>query len=300
MDKKIKVLMVDDEAQFRTTTNRILTRRGFDTIMAESGEQALEQLAENPDVIILDIKMPGMDGHQTLAEIRKTHPDLPVIMLTGHGDLKSARQARGQGAFDYLSKPCDIDVLTGKIKDAVYKKTASHTEVEKSVAGVMVPISEYTTLPEDAKIKDAIFALKKSFYSKMATSMIMETGHRSVLVMNNQNKCSGLVEIIDLMDMIMPAYLSAPKPSLADTIQYSPMFWKGMFTTEIKKKSALPITEVMSAAPYAIDGNASLMEACYMMLQHKVRRLVVMEGGKIAGVIREQDLFFEMEKILTD
>lgn len=300
MDKKIKVLMVDDEAQFRTTTNRILTRRGFDTIMAESGEQALEQLAENPDVIILDIKMPGMDGHQTLAEIRKTHPDLPVIMLTGHGDLKSARQARGQGAFDYLSKPCDIDVLAGKIKDAVYKKTASHADEEKSVAGVMVPISEYTTLPEDAKIKDAIFALKKSFYSKMATSMIMETGHRSVLVMDNQNKCSGLVEIIDLMDMIMPAYLSAPKPSLADTIQYSPMFWKGMFTTEIKKKSALPITQVMSAAPYAIDGNASLMEACYMMLQHKVRRLVVMQGGKIAGVIREQDLFFEMEKILTD
>lgn len=300
MDKKIKVLMVDDEAQFRTTTNKILTRRGFDTIMAESGEQALEKLVENPDVIILDIKMPGMDGHQTLAQIRKTHPDLPVIMLTGHGDLKSARQARGQGAFDYLSKPCDIDVLAGKIKDAVYKKTAPHADGEKSVSGVMVPISEYTTLPENAKIRDAIFALKQSFYSKMATSMIMETGHRSVLVMDNQNKCSGLVEIIDLMDMIMPAYLSAPKPSLADTIQYSPMFWKGMFTTEIKKKSALPITEVMSAAPYAIDGNASLMEACYMMLQHKVRRLVVMQGGKIAGVIREQDLFFEMEKILRD
>lgn len=300
MDKKIKVLMVDDEAQFRTTTNKILTRRGFDTIMAESGEQAIEQLVENPDVIILDIKMPGMDGHQTLTEIRKTHPDLPVIMLTGHGDLKSARQARGQGAFDYLSKPCDIDVLAGKIKDAVYKKTAPHADEEKSVSGVMVPISEYTTLPEDAKIRDAIFALKQSFYSKMATSMIMETGHRSVLVMDHQNKCSGLVEIIDLMDMIMPAYLSAPKPSLADTIQYSPMFWKGMFTTEIKKKSALPITEVMSAAPYAIDGNASLMEACYMMLQNKVRRLVVMQGGKIAGVIREQDLFFEMEKILRD
>lgn len=300
MDKKIKVLMVDDEAQFRTTTNKILTRRGFDTIMAESGEQAIEQLVENPDVIILDIKMPGMDGHQTLTEIRKTHPDLPVIMLTGHGDLKSARQARGQGAFDYLSKPCDIDVLAGKIKDAVYKKTAPHADEEKSVSGVMVPISEYTTLPEDAKIRDAIFALKQSFYSKMATSMIMETGHRSVLVMDHQNKCSGLVEIIDLMDMIMPAYLSAPKPSLADTIQYSPMFWKGMFTTEIKKKSALPISEVMSAAPYAIDGNASLMEACYMMLQNKVRRLVVMQGGKIAGVIREQDLFFEMEKILRD
>src|SRR6056297_1478203 len=98
MTDKIKVLMVDDEAQFRATTNKILTRRGFDTIMAESGEQALEKLAENPAVIILDIKMPRMDGHETLTKIRKTHPDLPVIMLTGHGDLKSARQAREEGA----------------------------------------------------------------------------------------------------------------------------------------------------------------------------------------------------------
>ncbi len=297
-DKKIKVLMVDDEAQFRATTNKILTRRGFDTLMAESGEQALELLSRQPDVIILDIKMPGMDGHETLAEIRKTHPDLPVIMLTGHGDLRSARQAREEGAFDYLSKPCDIDVLAGKIRDAVSKGIPPEQETEKTVSGVMIPISEYTTLSGDAKIKDAICELKQSFYSKMATAMIMETGHRSVLVLDNSGKVCGLVEIVNLMDMIMPSYLSAPKPSLADTIQYSPMFWKGMFTTEIKKKASLSIKEIMSPAPYAIDGNASLMEACYMMLQHKVRRLVVMKNGDVAGVIREQDLFFEMEKIL--
>ena len=300
MDKKIKVLMVDDEAQFRATTNKILTRRGFDTIMAESGEQALKKLTENPDVIILDIKMPGMDGHETLTQIRKTHPDLPVIMLTGHGDLKSARQAREEGAFDYLSKPCDIDVLAGKIRDAVSLGRAQEQEEEKTVSGVMIPISEYTTLRGEAKIKEAIRELKKSFYSKMATSIIMETGHRSVLVLDNQGKVTGLVEIVDLMDMIMPAYLSAPKPSLADTIQYSPMFWKGMFTSEIKKKADLPISEIMAPAPYAIDGKASLMEACYMMLNHKTRRLVVMDGGRLAGVIREQDLFFEMEKILRE
>jgi len=298
MDKKIKVLMVDDEAQFRATTNKILTRRGFDTIMAESGEAAIAELSKNPDVIILDIKMPGMDGHQTLLEIRKVKPDIPVIMLTGHGDLRSARQAYSEGAYDYLAKPCDIDVLAGKIKDAYHKKRIPEQAEEKTVAGIMIPISEYTTLNGDQKIRDAIFELKKSFSSKLATANIMETGHRSVLVLDNREKVCGVLEIVDLMDMIMPSYLSAPKPSLADTIQYSPMFWKGMFSSEIKKKSALPIRDVMSPAPFAIDGKASLMEACYMMLKNKVRRLVVMMGGEVAGVIREQDLFFEMEKVL--
>ena len=71
MEKKIKVLMVDDEAQFRATTQKILNRKGFDTIIAASGEEALGKLDADPDVVILDIKMPGIDGHQALQEIKK-------------------------------------------------------------------------------------------------------------------------------------------------------------------------------------------------------------------------------------
>ena len=118
MNEKIKVLMVDDEAQFRSTTKKILTRRGFETILAENGEEAIKKLRENPDVVILDVKMPGMDGHETLNEIKKLHPQLPVIMLTGHGSMPSAQEALISGAFDYLSKPCDIDLLANKITDA--------------------------------------------------------------------------------------------------------------------------------------------------------------------------------------
>jgi CheY-like chemotaxis protein len=92
MSRKIKILMVDDEAQFRTTTERILSRRGFETVLAANGQEAIEKLDGNPDVVVLDIKMPGMDGHQTLAEMKKRLPDLPVIMLTGHAALPSARR----------------------------------------------------------------------------------------------------------------------------------------------------------------------------------------------------------------
>lgn len=213
MTDKIKVLMVDDEEQFRATTNKILTRRGFETIMAESGATAIEKLKEDPDVVILDIKMEGMDGHETLREIKKQKPDLPVIMLTGHGDLPSARDAYGEGAFDYLSKPCDIDVLTGKIKDAYNRGTPPREYREHTVLEVMVPIHEYTTLSGDTSVKDAIQALKKSFASKVSTSRIMETGHRSVLVVDAQKRVKGVVAILDLLKMIMPAYLSAPSPA---------------------------------------------------------------------------------------
>jgi DNA-binding response OmpR family regulator len=297
MNQKIKVLMVDDEQRFRETTEKILSRRGFDTIMAESGAEALEKLQQEPDVVILDIKMKGMDCHETLEEIKKRKPDLPVIMLTGHGDLESARLARDQGAVDYLTKPCDIEVLTGKIRDAMQHTEKTEVYSEKPVSAVMIPIDEYTTLTHDVTVKEAILELKKSFVTR-ATSRLMETGHRSVLVVDKPQRVIGILCINDLMQMILPAYLSAPKPSTADSIQYSPLFWKGEFQRAIEANADRPIGQIMSPAPYEIDADASLMEATYQMVSYGVRRMIVNARGKVVGIIREQDLFFEMEKIL--
>ena len=298
MGNKIKVLMVDDEEKFRSTTEKILQRKGFDTVLAASGEEALEKLDEHPDVVILDVKMPGMDGHQALEEIKKHSPDLPIIMLTGHGALPSAKEALQKGAFDYLSKPCDINILAGKIEDAYHYGEEPKAFEEKRVMGVMVPLQEYTMVSAEESVKDAIFKLKASFTSKLSTSRLMETGHRSVLVMDDKNIVQGILAIRDLLELILPSYLTAPKPSMADSIQYSPMFWQGMFIKEVKQKSEIRIKEVMSPAPLTIEGTASLMEAAYMMMKNNARRLVVEIGGKVAGVVREQDLFFEMEKIL--
>ncbi|MBN1104183.1 MAG: sigma-54-dependent Fis family transcriptional regulator, partial [Deltaproteobacteria bacterium] len=146
MAGKIKVLMVDDEEQFRSTTSRILSRKGYETTMAGSGEEAIEALKKSSqDVVILDIKMPGMDGHQTLAEIKKISPEVPVIMLTGHGAVESARTSLKHGAFDYLSKPCDIDLLAAKIHDA-YNAVKRGVREEKKVGDIMIPIEDYTTI----------------------------------------------------------------------------------------------------------------------------------------------------------
>jgi len=299
MNHVIKVLMVDDEERFRETTQKILEGRGFQMILAASGPEALTKLNENPDVAILDIKMPGMDGHELLEKIRDQNPDLPVIMLTGHGALPSARKALVKGAFDYLTKPCDIALLSSKIRDAYQQAHITAPAEEKQVAAVMVPIEEYTVLRSDLTIREALGALKDSFSSKIATSRLMETGHRSVLVTDEDGVLAGLLTIRGLLEAIMPSYLTAPKPSTADALQYSPMFWSNMFSTQIRQLGEKQIKTAMSPAPFTIDATANLMEAAYMMLEKNDRRLAVLSKGVLVGVIREQDLFFEMERILN-
>jgi len=153
-------------------------------------------------------------------------------------------------------------------------------------------------MKHDYYIKEAVEKLKESFSAKVSTSRIMETGHRSLLVFDESGKVEGILSIIDLLSAIMPAYLSAPKPSMADSMVYSPMFWTGMFTREVRQLASTKIKDIMSPAPLTINAGANLMEAAHMMTHHMARRLAVEKGGEVVGVIREQDLFFEIEKIL--
>ena len=297
MTEPIKILMVDDEEQFRATTKKILTRRGFEVILAASGEEAIEKLPEKPDVIVLDLKMPGMDGLTALAEIKKRSADTPVIMLTGHGSDPSARTARDEEAFDYLTKPCDIDILTSKIKEAARHDGATQPG-ERSVGEVMIPLAEYTTMSAEATVREAIAELRKSFEVKATTGRVMETGHRSIMITDRQGEVIGMLAILDLLSAIMPAYLQAPKPSMADSIRYSPMFWTGMFTSEAIDLGRRTLDEIMSPAPPTVRSKASLMEATYVMAMNQERRLVVTKSGQAVGVLREQELFFEMAAIL--
>ncbi|WDP88546.1 MAG: response regulator [Desulfobacter sp.] len=298
MTDPIKVLMVDDEKQFRETTRKILERKGFTTILAENGKEALDRLDRSPDVVILDIRMPGMDGHEVLGKIREKAPDLPVIMLTGHGDRDSAEQAKALGAFDYLAKPCDIDLLSDKIREACRRRHQAGPGGEVVVSAVMIPLHAYTTIGEHNTVAEAVHELKASFVTLMATNRIMETGHRSVLVMDKFGQVQGMLTIRDLLALILPAYLTSPKPATADAIQYSPMFWRGMFTTGVRDILTRTIGEVMSPVPVSIDVRASLMEAAWTMVEKHQRRLIVSDRGAPVGVIREQDLFFEMEKCM--
>ncbi len=118
------VLLVDDEVDFVETFSERLVMRNLEISKAFSGEEALQALEKNHnfEVVILDVKMPEMDGIETLAEIKKKFPLVEVIMLSGHSTVESAIDGMKKGAFDYLMKPCDMDQIIAKVSEAAAKK----------------------------------------------------------------------------------------------------------------------------------------------------------------------------------
>jgi DNA-binding NtrC family response regulator len=132
------VLLVDDEVEFLETLVKRIKKRDVNVTGVESGEKALAFLGEQAvDVVVLDVRMPGMDGIETLRELKKRHPLVEVIMLTGHASLEVAIEGMELGAFDYLMKPIDIDELLYKLEDAYKKRTIQAQKIQamKEVSG---------------------------------------------------------------------------------------------------------------------------------------------------------------------
>jgi DNA-binding NtrC family response regulator len=121
--EKMKMMLVDDEERFLSTTKKLLGKKGYDVVTATSGAEALEKIrVENIHVVILDVKMPGMDGITTLKEIKRQFPLIEVIMLTGHATIESAVEGLKSGAIDYLTKPADINEIIEKAEQAFEKR----------------------------------------------------------------------------------------------------------------------------------------------------------------------------------
>jgi DNA-binding NtrC family response regulator len=120
----MKVLLVDDEQDFRETLAKRLGRRGIEAATVGSAPEALAWLKQTPgvDAVVLDVKMPGMDGIEALKHIAATHPGVAVLMLSGHAHVETAMKGLELGAFDYLMKPVDIEELVFKLQDACEHK----------------------------------------------------------------------------------------------------------------------------------------------------------------------------------
>ena len=123
------MLLVDDEDDFRTTLANRLKLRKIDITDVASGSEAIELVRQKSfDVAIIDVKMPGIDGIETLKQIKQLQPDIEIVMLTGHASIESGMEAMKLGAYDYVMKPCDIDELLIKTGEAYQHKLLKEKE----------------------------------------------------------------------------------------------------------------------------------------------------------------------------
>jgi DNA-binding NtrC family response regulator len=139
--KGARILLVDDEVDFTENMSRLLQNRGYVVTAVHSGQDAIEALDHKPyDIMVLDMKMPGMDGISTLREVKRRNLSTATLFLTGHGAVDTALEAMKLGAYDYLTKPCEIDELVEKIEGAGQKKNEKvqqdiRKKIDKAVDG---------------------------------------------------------------------------------------------------------------------------------------------------------------------
>jgi DNA-binding NtrC family response regulator len=140
--EKINLLIVDDEEQFLNSISRSLELRDFKVIAVNRGEKAIEAAKNNPiDIALVDLKMPGISGEETLKRLKQEHKWMEVVILTGHGAIDSAVECTRSGAYSYLQKPCELDILLKALQDAYKKKVMNKKQIEEKKMNELLSIS---------------------------------------------------------------------------------------------------------------------------------------------------------------
>lgn len=139
---KINLLIVDDEEQFLASISRSLEMRDFNVTAVNRGDKALEAARAQPiDIALVDLKMPGMDGQETLEALKKQHPWMEIVILTGHGTIDSATACTRAGAFSYLQKPCEFDHLLETLTQAFRQRVMNKKQIEEKKMDAMLRIA---------------------------------------------------------------------------------------------------------------------------------------------------------------
>jgi DNA-binding NtrC family response regulator len=142
--KKINLLIVDDEEQFLKSMKKRLEIRDFHVIVADRGEKAIQAASTQPiDIALVDLKMPGMNGEETLKALKKQHQWMEVVILTGHGSVHSAVECTKMGAYSYLQKPCELDKLLSVLVEAYKKRVMNKMNIKEKRMNELLEMSTY-------------------------------------------------------------------------------------------------------------------------------------------------------------
>ena len=275
MTEKIKVLIVDDEVRFARNVSRLLDASRFDVSVAHNGLDALEMAHKtHPEVVVLDIRMPEMDGIETLLAMKNLDPEMQVIILTGHADVETGILAIREGAFDYLFKPCDMDLLMEKILQAATAKQIQRRPVLWP-RRMVKEITNAAFIPLD--ITDD---LKKAMdiFNAMGSGGMREELH----VTDNKDRLRG---VISRNGLIREAEKGYPERNILwpDLVK-NPRWLSGKKVADIMKPPA-----DISAHP-----DEPLRQVAQKMIDHHIRCLPVMADSRFMGIIRLNDILFHI------
>ena len=282
----IRLLLVDDEAEFRRSTARVLTRRGFEISEAASGEEALEQIRNQPpQLVILDLKMPGMDGIETLHHIRKIDRGMPVIVLTGHGNFHDAFAGIQLEIVDFLQKPIDMDQLANRVRVMLEHGRENQPLRERTIAELMVSPRLYPKLYVDQSADVAFKTLTDLFFRPQGVS-VRGHGIRSALVYDRDGAFVGMVRFNDLLRLILPDFLrDSPYSS----------YFTGMFVAQCKVITHKTFVDILETL-VSVDVHAPLMEAIHLMVDNQLSSLPVTGDGELVGILRDRAVILEIAK----
>ena len=280
--KTVRLLLVDDETEFRDAAGQALRRQGFEVSEAGSGEHALELLPKDrPDLVILDLKMGGMDGIEALTQIRKLDPDLPVLILTGHGRYEHALAGIQLGVVDFVQKPVEMEILGARIRELV--RGGKRPLREKSIMELMVPAELYRRISMDGTVRDATLALQEVQRQDVAAGDT-DRGRRTLVVFDQAGEFKGLIRAEDIVRLVVPSFLvESPYSS----------YLTGMFLAQAKVVGRLPLREVLKTPP-TLDVGAPLLEAAYWLVSRRLSHLPILKDGKLVGILRPEDIYQEI------
>ena len=283
--KEIRLLLVDDEVEFRDAAGRALRRQGFQVSEAGSGEHALELIPlDHPDIVILDLKMGGMDGITTLEQIRRVDRDLPVLILTGHGRYEHALAGIQLGVVDFVQKPVDMEILGARVRELV--RGGKRPLREKTLSELMVPESLYRRIDVDLNIRDAVVALQDVQRRDLLPGDT-DRGRRTLVAVDREDRFMGLIRAEDIVRVTVPSFLvESPYSS----------YFTGMFLAQAKVVGSIPLRDVLRNPP-SLDVDAPLMEAAYWLVSRRLSHLPILRDGKLVGILRPEDLLGEIAEL---
>ena len=276
MNNYINILIVDDEKEFADNLGRLLGSRGFNTVTGYNGEQALVAAGNHKfDVIISDIKMPGMDGIELLVRLKEITPQTEVIMLTGYADIETGNRAIREGAYDYLFKPIeDIELLADKIREAVSTEQIRRRPIlwpRKKIWEVssvrFIPLYRESSLERALQMFNPALPgiTKELLHVTDSEGMLCGVISRSDLIRAACDEANRDIEWKDLLKS--PQWLSDRK--VGDVM--GPL--KGLY----------------------LSPDDSISSAAELMINKNLHYLPVIDNGRLAGIVRLKDILYYVD-----